>query len=108
MSEWVVWVFLIGMTYRLSILLAVEEGPFSIFFWLRNRLGAYTYAENGEPETLAGRLSSCPLCVGIYIAFVAAIVAGWMRVYPLRIDYFVIVWLGIAGIQAFLYRLENR
>lgn len=54
--------------YRLARLIAVDDGPFDIFFRLRAWLGAYDLDETGQPATSAGRGISCPHCVGIYAA----------------------------------------
>lgn len=86
--------------YRLSQLFAYDEGPASIFHRIRVQLGAYKLDKQGRPETNLGRLISCPYCLGLWIALFEAIA---FRPFP----EFIIWWLGIAGLQAFLQGLSK-
>jgi hypothetical protein len=76
-------------TYRIARLAAIEEGPFAIGEWVRNRW---------TQDDWIGRGLRCPLCIGFWVALPAALaiapgwtVLGWY-------------WLGIAGAQAIISR----
>lgn len=84
-------------TYRLARLIAVDEGPFSIFHRLRYWAGAYDLGENGAPVSALGRLLSCPHCVGVYVA-----VALWLGGPGWWVDV-----LAVAGLQSWLWSLAR-
>jgi hypothetical protein len=61
MSEWSLWfrfVIAVLATWRLTHLIAREDGPFDVVVRLRARAGA----------GVAGRLMDCPYCVSVWIA----------------------------------------
>ncbi len=72
--------------YRISRMLALEEGPFSVFARARSAVGGDTQ------ETWLGRGVNCPLCLGFWIAGLLTLL--------LKED--ALFWLGIAGGAAFL------
>lgn len=116
-------IFLVSFAvYRLSSLIASEEGPYfsflykdseqtGIFKWLRKKAGAYdlvyTYDERGNQRTKIktnlGRGISCSLCVGAYVAALMII----LMYFPNIIFNLFIVWLGIWGVQTFLENLTS-
>lgn len=75
-------VFLIAVlaTHRVSRMIAIEEGPFSMFSWIRGKLDA-------DQKTWLGRGISCIACVSFWVAGIIALLIGasWLE------------WLGIAG-----------
>ena len=75
--------------YRLARMLSIEEGPFEVCTWLRNRW---------VRDDWIGRGLRCPLCIGFWLALLAAIMIApdWQT----GIWY----WLGIAGAQAIISR----
>lgn len=81
-------------SYRLSSLVSLEEGPFSMFIKLRAELGAYDYNAQGKARSAVGRGISCPYCVGVYMAALlyVAYKVRWLK--P------IIHVFAIAGIQA--------
>lgn len=89
------------LTYRLSRLITIDDGPADLILKFRAILGAYDYGENGQPVTSLGRGIICPHCVGLWVALGAAI-GG----YGLGGDTF-IYWLAIAGLQSFLQSLNR-
>lgn len=99
--------------YRLSSLIASEEGPYlgwpkssdqnGIFKAIRIKAGAYDYGPNGEAETNLGRGISCPLCVGFYVT---AFMVTMMYIPNLFFNLF-IVFMGLWGIQTFLASLTS-
>lgn len=86
--------------YRLARVVALEEGPFGVFVSLREWAGAHDYGENGQPITALGRLVSCPMCAGVWLAFPAMLAMFKPGVFSTA----VITWLAIAGLQTFLYK----
>lgn len=79
------------LVYRLSYAIAQEEGPFSIYSNLRDRVGQRNWI---------GRGLHCILCVSFNLSVLAPIllsVADWRM--------FVLYWLGTAGAILVLQRL---
>lgn len=100
------WIFGVLAAFRLTWELAVEDGPWGVWFKLRERLGAYEYGpekENGEPipETRLGQWVSCKYCLAFFP--VAPIVTGLVAIAWLPTD-FIIAWLGIAGAVTLMIR----
>lgn len=61
--------------YRISRMIADEEGPFSVFTWLRGRF---------KPDTWIGRGLECIMCVSVWIALPVALWLGgdWWLTWP--------------------------
>jgi hypothetical protein len=98
---WLKLVLLSLACYRLAQLFVYDEGPFGVFQQLRLSIGGYDYNEQGQARTSLGRLITCPYCLGMWIALFMAVSAyGWPE--------FIIYWLAIAGLQAFLQGLVTR
>lgn len=100
--------------YRLSSLIASEEGPYlpflykdsqqnGVFKWLRMRAGAYSYGPDGKPESNLGRGISCSLCVGAYVTLLMLAIMS----FPNIVTTFISLWLGIWGVQTFLENLTS-
>lgn len=86
-------------TFRLSMAIAEEEGPFSIFLKLRGRL-------DPDQATWIGRGLNCVFCVSFWVALPVALfvtVLGYAdpRAWPL-------IWLGIAGAVVIIRRWEQK
>lgn len=84
--------------YRLSRLLAWEEGPFGALAGIRRALGAEKLGEDGQPATSLGRLAVCPYCWGVWVSLVFSLLVlfpSWAG------DSFLLVF-GLAGAQAYL------
>ena len=101
MADYFLFLLLVLACYRLSQLIAIDEGLQSIFLELRTRLGAYNRRPDGEAKTNLGRGISCPHCVGIWIALPLAIVGSGIHWYML------LWWLAIAGGQSLLWNLSE-
>jgi len=89
MNAWMLFVLAVLATWRVTHLLASEDGPADIIFRLRRRLG----------DGLAGSLLDCFNCLSLWIAAPAAFVlasdpASW-----------VLSWLGLSGAVCLLERL---
>lgn len=88
--------------YRLARLIAIDDGPFDIFFRLRYWLGAYDLDATGQPSSAWGRGISCPHCVGMYAALLL-----WILI--LLPGGHAVLWiLAIAGAQSLLWSLADR
>lgn len=88
---------LAGFTcYRLSRLLAWEEGPFGALTWARVTISGLPVRD--QQDTLMGRFLTCPYCLGVWVA----LGLYFLLLYPTAIgDAFLIV-AGLAGAQAYL------
>ena len=80
--------------YRLSQLIACDDGPLGIFSVIRDAAKASRF------PTLS-KLLHCPYCMGVWIALVLAVLVMWKA--PLCT--FVIYALAVAGGQAVLESL---
>jgi len=81
-------------TYRTARMISTERGPFDIFTYIQN----WVYDRWDENSWQYDGIT-CPLCVGLWIALVAAILFfGW--------DFW-IWWLPISGLQAWLQKQER-
>ncbi len=82
------WLIASLATWRISRMIAIEEGPFSVFAWLRG------WADPHQ-ATWIGRGLQCVMCISFWIALIIAVV--------LQVG--IIEWLAIAGGAAALHRL---
>lgn len=90
-------------SYRLSMLIALEDGPFDVLFTIRQKLGAYRRHQDGSVNpTHIGKLLSCPYCIGIWVALVLALV-----LFPIT-AVTGLYWFAIAGCQVFLESLSGE
>lgn len=96
MNDWLLFIFLVLVNYRLSQLLVYDDGPGDIIFRLRDWIGVYDVNEAGERQTFFAKLLACPYCVGLWLALPLALV-GTLHIYSVPIW-----WLAIAGGQSFL------
>ncbi len=76
-------------TWRITHLLAHEDGPADIFFRLRGRLGS----------SFAGKLMDCFFCLSLWVAAPAA----WF-VTPRLLEW-VVTWLALSGAACLLQRI---
>ena len=82
----------------------MSVGPFKdktgmqagIFERIRQMAGAY-----GEQATSLSRGITCPLCVGVYAAVIMLVL------FHIPFLNLLVLWLGIAGGQKFLYQLHG-
>lgn len=93
MEALIVWLFSSFGVYRLSRMIALEEGPLRLFDILRGLVesgfGAGSWVTRGI---------NCPLCVSLWLALAMTI--------GLRGDWF--NWLATAGLAAWLYTQERE
>lgn len=66
--------------WRIARMITLEEGPFSVFSWIRGRI-------DPRQQSWVGRGLSCLACVSFWLAALAALI----------LQASVIEWFGIAG-----------
>lgn len=79
-------------TYRLSRMLTNEEGPFSVFTWLRGR---------AQPQTWVARGVECIMCMSVWVALPVALYIDRSWTMPLT-------WLALSAITVIIWRWEQR
>lgn len=77
--SWLLFVLAVLATYRLSHMIAREDGPFDVFAILREKIGQGNWI---------GRGLHCVLCISFWLSLPAALLTGlpWL-----------LGWFGIAG-----------
>lgn len=86
-------------THRLSVAIAEEEGPFSLFTRLRGRL-------DPDQRTWLGRGVNCVFCVSFWVALPIALYLGVLGLYDLWLT--PLVWWGLAGAVMLIRRWEQK
>ena len=81
--------------YRLAQLVALDDGPYKIFARFRAESGRWAAGGDAFWENCA-ELIHCPFCLGMWFGLPLALWVGG------SIIDIIIVWLAIAGGQAFL------
>jgi len=88
--------------YRLSQLVALDDGPFFVFQRLRDWSERISIGKSGDHLYASLReLLMCPYCLGVWFAAVtlALSTTPWGQI--------INAWLGIAGAQALLEGFNN-
>lgn len=91
-SPWMLFVLAVLATWRVTHLLANEDGPADIIFRLRRRLG----------EGLVGSLMDCFNCMSLWVAAPAALL---LSTRPLG---WAVSWLALSGGACLLERLGGK
>jgi len=94
MHDWSPWFRLtlcVFATWRVSHLVAHEDGPFDMIVRLRARAG----------NRMLGRLMDCPYCLSLWIAAPAAFLLAS------QFPEWCVVWLGISGGSSLLEKLAR-
>ena len=74
--------------WRATVLIVEDEGPFSIFSWIRDHVDPHQ-------RTWVGRGINCPYCVSFWTGLVASI---WLWYFGLIPAFMVpIWWFGLSG-----------
>jgi hypothetical protein len=90
MDFWTSFILATLAVWRISYLLAREDGPFDLIIRLRARLGE------------AGRMLDCFYCMSLWLAAPMALFVG-----PLDRNWWCI-WLALSGAAGLLHRLGER
>jgi hypothetical protein len=78
--------------YRLSRMIADEEGPFEAFTKLRGL---------AQPETWIGRGLACIMCLSVWVALPIAIYIDW------SVNWW-LTWLALSGVTVILRKWEHK
>jgi hypothetical protein len=84
---------------RISHMVTVEEGPFEIFSFIRDRI-------DPRQKTWIGRGINCPLCVSFWLSLVPAVLFPPVII-PNLLN-IVLLWFGIAGVVLFLLKVMYK
>jgi hypothetical protein len=76
------------VVYRVGHMLAIEDGPFDMFSWMRGKIGQRTWV---------GRGFHCILCVGWWLALPVGVLIA-----P---DQWWLAWPAVAGVTLVLHRM---
>lgn len=88
--------------YRLAQLIALDNGPDKIFYNLRTITKEQSDIHGGRWENFDEAIN-CPYCLGVWFAFVTVFIVK----YPTKAGDFVLYWMGLAGMQAFLQSVSK-
>ena len=91
------WIVVVLAVYRVSHLIAMEEGPGSIFLLLREKVNQGNWV---------GRGLHCVLCISFWLSLFVPVFI--MDNPPSHIRESVILWLGTAGAVLTLHRLTSK
>lgn len=69
------WAMAALATYRMVDYFRVDDGPFGLHEWIRERVGCYDLDEDGSPRGRIARFLVCPHCQGLLWASVFGILA---------------------------------
>lgn len=78
--------------YRVSRMIADEEGPFSVFVRLRGLV---------PPDTWVGRGLECIMCVSFWAAFPAALLIDGLHTWPLT-------WMALSSVTVLIRKWEQK
>jgi Protein of unknown function (DUF1360) len=92
-SIWLRFVLAVLATWRITHLLAAEDGPADVIVRLRRRLG----------RSFAGRLMDCFYCLSVWVAAPLAFFAGGQGAAELFVT-----WWALAGAACLLERLGQQ
>jgi hypothetical protein len=90
-SPWFLLTLCVLATWRLSHLVASEDGPFDLIVRLRARAG----------DGMLGKLMDCPYCLSLWIAAPAALLL------TTRFPEWCVAWLAISGGSSLLEKLAR-
>lgn len=76
--------------YRISAMIALEEGPFGIFSFIHER--------TAKQSNWLERGLNCPLCISVWLSAIGAI---WITRQP---DLFILYWFAIAGMCLIIHK----
>ena len=102
--EWLRWLFAALAVYRLSQLVALDDGPWDWLLRFRTWAGCYDRGENGEPMTTWGKLFECPYCLAVWFALPVLILVLTASV----VGDMLLAWWGLAGAQALMEGRDGK
>jgi hypothetical protein len=96
--DWIFFIIASFAVYRVSRMLADEDGPFDLFARFRGVV-------DPDQRTWVGRGLACPLCIGVWVALIVAILLGVYGLYNPWL--WPLWWFGLAGLAAWLTKMER-
>lgn len=91
--------------YRLSHMIAYEDGPWDVFTRLRGHVSAASW--DGRPETWGrhwtARGISCPLCISFWLSWLAALALPWQG-----LVWYALTALALSGMTVALVEVTSR
>ena len=98
-------IFLAFLTcYRLSELIAIDDGPMFIFKNLRISVAKLAASNPNSPFKSLADFVHCPFCVGVWFSFLLSILV----IFPSNIGDAILIIFSIAGAQTFLESVSKR
>ena len=91
------WFIAMLAVYRLSHMIAMEEGPGAVFHLLREKFGQGNWF---------GRGLNCVLCISFWLSL--SVPSFIMASNPVNPREFVILWVGTSGAVLTLHRLTSK
>ena len=94
----IVWFILLAFaSFRLSWMIARQDGPFGTFEEIRNQFGKRVQTGKIYWMTLS-EFVNCPLCLGVWVSAILLIAV----IFPAIVIKLIILWLAVSGLQSFL------
>ena len=85
--------------YRMARMVALEDGPWNVFYRLRSLVVNY---ERGRRDSWLIRGVGCPACLSFWLGFVGAALLPWQGW-----AWYVVTALALSGAATWLYRQER-
>lgn len=90
------------VSYRITDLIVLDDGPFDIFKKIREEIGKFAAIHKSARGL--GKLINCPFCLGVWISGLSSLLVFFPSIPG---DIFLIV-IGIAGGQALMDSVGGR
>jgi predicted acyltransferase len=91
-NQWFRFVAALLAVWRITHLLAAEDGPWDIIVWLRRKAGS----------SILGKLMDCFYCLSLWISIPFCFYAA------VGVLNRIVVWLALSGAASLLHQLTNR
>ena len=98
MNPWLALILSVLAVYRISYLIAKEDGPFDLFAKIRYKGGSIKH-----PHDWISRGLNCILCISFWLSLIPVIWLFWGDVVSITLG-----WLGIAGGVLVLYKVFDE
>jgi hypothetical protein len=97
MRDWLTFTIAALAVYRVSRMIADEEGPWGVFTWLRAQ---------PTPQTWLARGLECPMCVSFWVALPTA---AWVCMLGYADLYlWPLVWMALSSVTVIIRKWEQK